>query len=180
MIRHAPARHRRISSLLAGVLSIALVLAGAPAARGADAARARAKRHNARARKLFSLGMFKKAAVEYKRAYEAKPVAAFLFNLGQCYKRIDTVADQRQAIFYFKSYLNNASFSPIATKVKEEIDKARARIAELERPPPFYKRWWFWTIIGAAVAGAATGTAIALQPTDQEPPVTDAQFETPQ
>ena len=25
-------------------------------------------------------------------------------------------------------------------------------------PAPFYKRWWFWTIVGAAVAGgAATG-----------------------
>jgi tetratricopeptide (TPR) repeat protein len=27
---------------------------------------------------------------------------------------------------------------------------------------PWYKTWWFWTVVGVAVAGAATGTAVAL------------------
>jgi tetratricopeptide (TPR) repeat protein len=36
---------------------------------------------------------------------------------------------------------------------------------------PFYKRWWFWTIVGVVVAGATTATVIALQPTDVEAPV---------
>ena len=32
------------------------------------------------------------------------------------------------------------------------------------RPEPrrFYRRWWFWTVVGVAVAGAAAGTAAAL------------------
>lgn len=28
---------------------------------------------------------------------------------------------------------------------------------------PVYKRWWFWTVIGVAVAGAATGAVVATQ-----------------
>jgi len=38
-----------------------------------------------------------------------------------------------------------------------------ARRAQLEREStPFYKSWWFWTIVGVAVAGAAGGTAYYL------------------
>jgi uncharacterized membrane protein YecN with MAPEG domain len=29
-------------------------------------------------------------------------------------------------------------------------------------PPPVYKRWWFWTLIGAAVAGGITTGVLAL------------------
>jgi hypothetical protein len=27
-------------------------------------------------------------------------------------------------------------------------------------PRPFYKTWWFWTLIGAAAAGGATAGAV--------------------
>ncbi len=41
----------------------------------------------------------------------------------------------------------------------------------LERPrseqQPVYKRWWLWTIVGVVVAGAVTGTVIALKPKDR-------------
>ena len=36
-------------------------------------------------------------------------------------------------------------------------------------PTPVYKRWWFWTVIGVAVAGATTATVFALQPKDVSP-----------
>jgi hypothetical protein len=32
---------------------------------------------------------------------------------------------------------------------------------------PVYKRWWLWTIVGVVVAGAITGTVIALRPKDR-------------
>ena len=41
--------------------------------------------------------------------------------------------------------------------------------AAATRGKPIYKRWWFWTLIGAAVAGAAVGTAVALRPQDEQP-----------
>jgi tetratricopeptide (TPR) repeat protein len=31
-----------------------------------------------------------------------------------------------------------------------------------ERARPVYKKWWFWTVIGVAAAGAATGLALGL------------------
>ena len=31
------------------------------------------------------------------------------------------------------------------------------------RTPPVYKRWWFWTVIGVAVAGAVTAGVVATQ-----------------
>lgn len=37
------------------------------------------------------------------------------------------------------------------------------------KPSPFYKKWWFWTAVGVAVAGATVGTVVALQPEDGKP-----------
>ncbi len=34
-----------------------------------------------------------------------------------------------------------------------------------ETSEPFYKTWWFWTIAGAVIAGAAAGTYFAVRPT---------------
>jgi hypothetical protein len=40
-----------------------------------------------------------------------------------------------------------------------------ARAAEPERRPRVYERWWFWTIVGVAVAGGVTaGVLLANQP----------------
>ncbi|NMB73601.1 MAG: hypothetical protein GYA21_00565 [Myxococcales bacterium] len=33
-----------------------------------------------------------------------------------------------------------------------------------EAGEPFYKKWWFWTIAGAIIAGAAAGTYFAVRP----------------
>ena len=33
--------------------------------------------------------------------------------------------------------------------------------------PDFYETWWFWTITGAVVAGAAVGVGVALAPAEQ-------------
>lgn len=37
----------------------------------------------------------------------------------------------------------------------------RATQAPPVKAAPFYKRWWFWTVVGAVVAGAVTATALA-------------------
>jgi tetratricopeptide (TPR) repeat protein len=36
----------------------------------------------------------------------------------------------------------------------------------VEKPPAFYQKWWFWTIVGGAVAVIAGGTALALSSED--------------
>lgn len=153
--------------------------------RTSDPAREKARRHNARAKKLFNLGLFEQAAVEYEKAYGAKPVPAFLFNLAQCHKRISRKKNIERAIFYFKSFLNNVPDTPMRVDIEDEIAKLRRGLATLERRDkkpagkPFYKRWWFWTAVGAAVAGATVGTVIALQPEDMKPADTHDSFTVP-
>jgi tetratricopeptide (TPR) repeat protein len=39
---------------------------------------------------------------------------------------------------------------------------AEARRKEEPKPPAFYETWWFWTIVGTAVAAAAGGTIYAV------------------
>jgi tetratricopeptide (TPR) repeat protein len=140
-----------------------------PGVSAADEAEARAREHNAVAKKLFNLGMFPQAAEEYLKAYKAKPEHAYLFNLAQCYKRMTTEDNLKKAIFYFRSYLQNEPRTPFRDKIEEEIDKIEKEIERLKQPPPFYKRWWFWTAVGVVAAGATVGTVLALQPEDQQP-----------
>ncbi len=40
-------------------------------------------------------------------------------------------------------------------------------------PKPFWKRWWFWTAIGAAVVATVTGIAVPLATRDSGPEVPD-------
>jgi tetratricopeptide (TPR) repeat protein len=159
---------RPVAALPASLVLVALFGLGRPAI-AADPAVERAKRHNATAKKLFSLGLFKEAAEEYELAYKARPDPSFLFNLAQCHKRITEEDHLEQAIFYFKSFLKNVPETQMRVDVEREILKLKRRVAELRRPAPFYKRWWFWTVVGVAVTGATVATAIALQPEDQSP-----------
>ncbi|MGE5187229.1 MAG: tetratricopeptide repeat protein, partial [Acidobacteriota bacterium] len=81
-----------------------------------------AKRHYDRGEKLFALGRFDQALDEYQKAFDAKPLPGFLFNIGQCYRNL---GDYDQAIFSFKKYLK---LSPDASN----RDKVEKLIGDLE------------------------------------------------
>jgi len=170
------------------VFIVGLTLLAAPAL--AQDAKAEAKRLNALATKAFNVGLFAEAAGYYKRAYNAKPLPVFLYNLGQCHKRLSGLKHKKRALFFFKSYLSNATSPPdrsevegdirlLNTKIKElEARKAGRRLAAVtppaDSPPPsssrpLYKKWWLWTLIGVAVSGAAVGVAAAATPADVRP-----------
>jgi tetratricopeptide (TPR) repeat protein len=58
-------------------------------------------------------------------------------------------------------------------KARAEAAAAAARAAEMrrqERGTPIYATWWFWTVLGVVVAGAATGTALALTAESEKVP----------
>lgn len=135
-------------------------------------ARQKARALNASAARLFSLGMFAKAAELYQKAYVLAPAPGFLYNLGQCYRRIGGLEMLEKARFHFDSFVNNGKPGPLRNRARKLVTRLDRQItalkAERDRPPPIYKRWWFWTAIGVAVAGATTAVVIAAQPTDEK------------
>jgi tetratricopeptide (TPR) repeat protein len=171
---------------------VLIVLALAPALptrRGAlaqsgsagDEASAVAEQHFELGERLFALGRFAAALVEYEKAFEAAALPHFLFNIGQCHRNM---GDYDAAIFSFRTYLKlwpGAPNRPAVERLLALLEEKRAaalRAAQRKRdselvgaPPPsrarrgIHTRWWFWT----GVAAAAGGTAIYLSTRDRGP-----------
>jgi tetratricopeptide (TPR) repeat protein len=168
---------------IVSLLVCALVALAPRAARAEDPAMRAAKRHFDRGEKLFALGKFDEALDEYQKAFDAKPIPEFLFNIGQCYRNLDQLDD---AIFSFKKYLKlepDAPNKPAVDKLIEELEDKRDRgegARLTKRPPPvtsppaehkpIYKQWWFWT--GVAVVGVVGSVGI-YEGTKSGPPGTD-------
>ena len=145
------------SSPISRCLCRAALLAVAPrVAHADDPATRAARRHFERGEKLFALGKFDEALEEYQKAFDAKPLPGFLYNIGQCYRNL---GDYDQAIFSFKKYLKLEPDAPNKDAVEQLIDEledkkargdgekfVRKKPAEAsEESKPIYKKWWFWT-----------------------------------
>ena len=142
----------------------------------ADSSQARA--HFSAGSRAYSLGEWTRAIDEYKKAYDASPDPAFLYNIGQAYRG---AGDAKQALFFYRSYLRNAPDAPNRAEVEERIAKLQADVDRANRPPPtltpapaptpppptepassattltaaappprtpVYKKWWLWTGVG--------------------------------
>ena len=144
-----------------------------------DPATRAARRHFERGEKLFALGKFDEALEEYQTAFDAKPLPAFLYNIGQCYRNL---GDLDQAIFSFKKYLKlepEAENREAVERLIEDLEDQKAR-GEGEKfvrkkpgteSKPVYKKWWFWTGVGVAVVGGSA--AIYASGGGSSPPSTD-------
>jgi len=175
-------------NFLIRLLTLFALLAVAPRAAHADDPATRAsKRHFERGEKLFALGKFDEALDEYQKAFDAKPLPGFLFNIGQCYRNI---GDYDQAIFSFKKYLKldpNAPNKDKVDKLIEELEDKKERgeghkLIKKEEPPPpppkeegeeparpapskpIYSKWWFWTIVGGVAVAGGVGTYELTRP----------------
>jgi tetratricopeptide (TPR) repeat protein len=174
--------------VLVVILTLGLALVAAPRLAAAeDSATKAAKRHFTKGEKLFALGRFDDALVQYEKAFESKPLPGFLFNIAQCHRNLGNID---QAIFSYRKYLREAPDADNREAVErqiEELEEEKARRAasggivvgapppDDRKPPepgkkPIYARWWFWGGV-AAVAGASAGTYLltrdtAVPPTD--------------
>jgi tetratricopeptide (TPR) repeat protein len=87
----------------------------------------------------FNVGRFDEALVDYQAAYDAEPLPAFLFNIGQCYRNL---GNYERAQFYFRRYTALDPRSPnraAAEHLIAEMDRLaaeRASAAGREPPPP--------------------------------------------
>ncbi len=168
------------------VLAFCILVVTARVAAADDPALRAAKRHFERGEKLYALTKFSEALDEYQLAFDAKPIADFLFNIGQCYRNL---GDYDSAIFSYKKYLTLAPTAPNREKVEQLItelesqrDHSDTRRLGLERKPtpppnrptppearPIYKTWWFWTGIGVVAAAGGGITAYELTRTSGPP-----------
>jgi tetratricopeptide (TPR) repeat protein len=175
-------------ALAAGALGAAAPRGHADPKDAEDPAQAKAKKLYREGEKLFALGKFAPALVKYEAAFEAKPLPAFLFNIGQCHRNM---GNYDQAIFSFRKYLklqpeavNREAVLDYIDELEREKQKTSAEDLALippeddpvvDKPPPgkpIYKKWWFWG--GVAVVGAGViGTAVVLGGGGGGPPETD-------
>ncbi|MBX3154549.1 MAG: tetratricopeptide repeat protein [Deltaproteobacteria bacterium] len=172
------------------LLVLCLVFVGTTRAHADDPSLRAAKRHFDRGEKLFALGKFEEALEHYQKAYDAKPLPAFLFNIGQCHRNLN---DYDAAIFSFRKYLKLEPDASNRDKVEALIEDLEQKKAEEEsrklrlvKPPrspgedpvtvdppagrPFYKKWWFWT--GLAVVAGGVGVGVYAS-SPKGPPGTD-------
>ena len=65
--------------------------------------------HLARANKLYNVGSFAEAAVEYKAGALVEPAPIFDFNLGQCYRQL---GDHKKAIWHYGRFVKSSPQTP--------------------------------------------------------------------
>ena len=174
---------------LAWVLLCLMFVALPRVARADDPATRTARRHFEQGEKLFALGKFDEALDEYQKAFDAKAIPDFLFNIGQCYRNL---GDYDQAIFSYKKYLklepdapNKAAVDKLIDELEEKRANGEGKRLRLDRknvddtPPdeprdeakPFYKQWWFWTGVGVVTVAGGVGVYEATR--GGGPPSTD-------
>ena len=120
------------------------------------------------AEKAFALGHFEDALKGYERAYELKPLPAFLYNIGQCQKHL---GHWERASYFFQGYLareTKVKNRPRVLALVEEMNEkqraedqaaaARAALAASTGTPG--------TVPGS---GAPGGTAVATKTSTGEP-----------
>ena len=171
--------HRLVFALC--LLAVAAAPHATRVAHAEDAAERTAKRHYDRGKKLYDLQKFEEALDAFQKAYDAKPLPGFLFNIGQCHRNL---GDYKAAVFSFKKYLKLEPEADNRDQVEELIDDLQRKIDEadtkrlnlddknkrqIEPPPketgdrPVYKKWWFWTGVAAVTAGAGVGIYFATR-----------------
>ena len=114
--------------------------------------------------KAYDLGRFEEAIAHYSAAYEAMPLPALLFNLGQCHRQL---GQSGQAAFFYGRYLDLAPKAPNAALTQELMEEVGATRAVRESPAtplPLHQNWWFWAGAGAAVLLAGGAIVYATRP----------------
>jgi len=112
----------------------ALVALSSPSLALADKEQARVHYHEGQ--KLYNLGKFQEASVEFEKAYDVHPDAVFLFNLGQCHRQI---GNTDRALFFFRGFLRNKPETPNRAEVEkmiEDLEQARRGGAPAPTPVP--------------------------------------------
>jgi hypothetical protein len=160
-----------------GLFITALALLAAPAA-------AAQEDRDVQARDLFVAGKYDQALVAYRALHQSTGHPTYLRNIGRCHQMLRQPAP---AIASFRAYLREAR--QLEAAERREIEGYIAEMEALPAPPPSLavppeqappgappvelverrsaaaepvtRKWWFWTGVGALVAGAVV-TALVI------------------
>jgi len=146
----------------------------------------RARTHFEAGRALYQLGNYNEALREFAAGYQLAPRPQFLLNLGQCYRKLDDLANARSM---YQRYLHDAPQSdperPQAEQILAEIERQIADRQAAQAPPPpvtpppgaapaattltqtapppkksWIKRNWWVIPVGAVVVGVGVGLGV--------------------
>jgi tetratricopeptide (TPR) repeat protein len=147
-------------------------------------------RHAALGQRLLERGRTQDAIAEFRRAYELRADARFLYDIAEGYRQLGL---RDQARFFYERYLVAAPDAPDREDVEEQM-AAMERGAPPAPPPralppslahdvvivpvevpdstrPLWRRWWTWTALGAFVAAGVVAALVGRQ-TDTHVPAT--------
>jgi hypothetical protein len=105
------------------VVSLVLALGSHSNTASAQEDPAAAKAHYAAGLQHFNLSEYEQALVEFKEAYRSKPDPVFLYNIGQCHRRVGRVDE---AITFYRSYLREAPEAKNRKEVEHRIEELEA------------------------------------------------------
>jgi hypothetical protein len=113
------------------IVLVAATLAAAGGVAHADAARdAKAKEHYDAGTAAFNLGDWPRAIEEYKQAYTFKPEPVLLYDIAQSYRLAN---DLPNALFFYKSYLRNATNPPNRREIDDRIHKLEQQMHQQQQ-----------------------------------------------
>ena len=145
-------------------------------------------------------GRYQDAIAEFRRAYELRDDPRFLYDIAEAYRQLGIVD---RALFFYDRYLAALPDAPDRDEVEAKmVELEQARTGSIPRVPtlvprldhdvvvvpvplqslpgratehrrPIWRRWWFWTAIGAAVAAGAIGIAAAASGPGPSIPATE-------
>jgi hypothetical protein len=118
-----------MKTTFSALVLVGTLVIGSPASAGKRTEES--KRHMTAANAAFALSDYPHAIEEFKKAYEAKPDARILYNLGLSYMKLyelgSTHEDQVQARDYFKRFLALSSARQgMSAREQEQVTKMRS------------------------------------------------------
>jgi tetratricopeptide (TPR) repeat protein len=179
-----------------------LTLLGAgswPVAQARVSVETETQQHADAGRRYFDKARYHDAISEYRKAYELKADPEFLFSIAGCYRQL---GNRKRALFFYDRYLTTAPAGPnrveaerfVATLGSRTLPPSASGLAEAGPPlpslsndviiiplaedetparRPLWKRWWVWTVVGAAVVAGTVAAFAARRREDQTVPTTD-------
>lgn len=78
----------------------------------------------------YKLGRFKEALAAYSKAYEVLPLAGFLFNIGQCHRKLGS---WERAAFFYRGYLREKPRAPNRKVVEGLIVECQSKMSAQEK-----------------------------------------------